>query len=527
MKDLKYIISSFCIIIISIIFISCNSDNPTQIQHPEEYLPYNPSPLMDFTLYSDTVVLSWDFDQEGTYDIYVGTNYGHLPRIDSNLSVNSYFIDNLTMDKRYFWQIIAKYGDDTTVSPIWSFYTRSKVMLFLSPIPEDGERRVNVNQTVTWDMFSNPPVDIKYDVFFDTLPEPTLVSENQSHTFFNPGKLLYDTEYYWQVIAISIDGDTSISPIWSFKTAQKLIYFSYIDPAYNSGFASTNQLLSWRIITNLEDQLRFDVYFDTLPDPELVSINQSDRYYDPGEMLQDKFYYWKLNTFDNDDDTVFGQIWQFKTEPLTPVYAVMEITQYLYGEDRRSETFRVRFDSAYSPDEPYVLLNPSSIEVKKKYSLNIDSQKEWYQYIHQYWEIGNEELVEFNIEGNFDVPDLKTSMSYYACPPKILSPMNTDYLSISGFNITWENSCTGMVQIIITNNYSLVEIVIETDNDGSYYVTSEKLTDSLLNSIYDFGFSITVIAVNEEFINAPNFDSRSVKRSISSQRIPIVFIDSL
>jgi hypothetical protein len=59
-----------------------------------------------------------------------------------------------------------------------------------------------------------------YDVYFEADdPSPdVLVSDGQTVTTYDPGTLLYETTYYWRIIAKDEHGASTPGPIWHFTT---------------------------------------------------------------------------------------------------------------------------------------------------------------------------------------------------------------------------------------------------------------------------------------------------------------------
>jgi hypothetical protein len=65
--------------------------------------------------------------------------------------------------------------------------------------------------------------------------------------------------------------------------------------------------------------LLHSVYFGTDPDPPLVSQYQSLNTYDPGTLLPETTYYWKIVAMDSDGGTTTGPVWSFTTESAIPI----------------------------------------------------------------------------------------------------------------------------------------------------------------------------------------------------------------
>lgn len=87
------------------------------------------------------------------------------------------------------------------------------------PYPSNGSTGVTIFIDLKWTC-GDPgnESNYTYTVYFGTENPPTLVSQNQSTTIYNPGVLARETTYYWQVIAYK--GNESFqSPIWRFTTA--------------------------------------------------------------------------------------------------------------------------------------------------------------------------------------------------------------------------------------------------------------------------------------------------------------------
>ncbi|MCD4735601.1 MAG: hypothetical protein K8R53_06125 [Bacteroidales bacterium] len=87
-----------------------------------------------------------------------------------------------------------------------------------NPLPNDGAVNVGADTTLSWTC-SDPDGDaLFYTIFFGENANPPLVITNHPDTFYIPGLLNYNTEYYWKIITVDAYGDSAVGPVWSFTT---------------------------------------------------------------------------------------------------------------------------------------------------------------------------------------------------------------------------------------------------------------------------------------------------------------------
>jgi len=84
------------------------------------------------------------------------------------------------------------------------------------PYPAQGSSGVTIFISLHW---VGDNQSLTYDVYFGTNNQPPLVMTNLSTTTYNPGMLLDNTTYYWQVVAYNAQQESTASPIWFFSTA--------------------------------------------------------------------------------------------------------------------------------------------------------------------------------------------------------------------------------------------------------------------------------------------------------------------
>ena len=89
-----------------------------------------------------------------------------------------------------------------------------------NPSPPDDATNQPITVTLSWTGGDPDGDSVTYDVYFeadDSTPD-VLVSDDQSGTFYDPGTLITDTHYYWQIVATDEHGATTTGPVWDFTT---------------------------------------------------------------------------------------------------------------------------------------------------------------------------------------------------------------------------------------------------------------------------------------------------------------------
>lgn len=80
----------------------------------------------------------------------------------------------------------------------------------------DAAQNISLDQQITWIAGLGQPSS--YDVYFGTSATPSLASDNQSGTSYDPGALLPSTEYFYQIIPANSAGSATGCPVRSFTT---------------------------------------------------------------------------------------------------------------------------------------------------------------------------------------------------------------------------------------------------------------------------------------------------------------------
>lgn len=86
------------------------------------------------------------------------------------------------------------------------------------PAPANGSFYISIDSCLSWSC-SDPNGDsLLYNIYFGTNPNPPLFVTNHADTSCNPGTMCYDATYYWRIVAYDLQGDSTIGPLWYFKT---------------------------------------------------------------------------------------------------------------------------------------------------------------------------------------------------------------------------------------------------------------------------------------------------------------------
>jgi predicted secreted protein len=93
-----------------------------------------------------------------------------------------------------------------------------------NPSPVNQATDGSINAQLSWSG-GDPDAGniVTYDVYFGTSPTGpmAIVSHNQTGTTYAPGTLVYNTTYYWKIVATDNHGASTPGPMWDFTTMQE------------------------------------------------------------------------------------------------------------------------------------------------------------------------------------------------------------------------------------------------------------------------------------------------------------------
>ena len=180
------------------------------------------------------------------------------------------------------------------------------------PQPAHGETGVTLNTNLKWSAAAGAT---SYQVYFgtDSTPDSSELKGDQAETTFDPGKLEYDTIYYWQVDSKNKVG-TITGDVWRFRTEAipipKPEKATSPEPAHDATEVSLDTTLEWSAAPRATS---YDVYFGASSPGELQGEQTGTTLKPDTALKYDTTYYWRVNT-KNAGGTTTGDVWSFTTK---------------------------------------------------------------------------------------------------------------------------------------------------------------------------------------------------------------------
>ena len=187
---------------------------------------YNPDPADNAeAIGPDNVTLSWTGGYGAKlHTVYIGTDYDEVSSAVGGMMVGSttYNAGSLEAEQVYYWRVDEFDGVGTYQGDVWTFTTPGAVS---APMPADGSAGASMTTALSWTAATNAT---SHQVYLgldkdavrsadagaaEYQGSATLGSES-----VDPGKLAWETLYFWRVDAVTSAG-TVKGPIWSFVTA--------------------------------------------------------------------------------------------------------------------------------------------------------------------------------------------------------------------------------------------------------------------------------------------------------------------
>ena len=208
-------------------------------------IAYNPDPADGAEFISPVSILTWTpgFGAK-LHTVYFGENFHDVNNASGGFpqGPTTHKPDLLKPGKTYYWRVDEFDTVNTNKGNVWSFTTQGAVE---SLDPSNGSVDVSQTTLLNW---SPSDHSASHQVYFGTDKVALRDADTSSPEYkgdrdlgsesYDPGKLEWDTTYYWRVDEVNNPNADSpwIGPVWSFTTANFLIvddFESYndLDPA--------------------------------------------------------------------------------------------------------------------------------------------------------------------------------------------------------------------------------------------------------------------------------------------------------
>lgn len=224
------------IVIFSLIIISCGGSGseepptPPEVKNPEKadlVLPLKNEECNQGNVISELLSrVKFEWNKSENTDTYT--------LVLKNLSTNetketttssTTLTENISRGTQYSWKIISKSNSTsiTASSETWNFFNAGEPVENYVPFPAEvvsppmgGTTDISVN--LKWNG-SDLDHDIdKYEVYLDENNPPTSLIGSTTNTTIEDVSLKTNTLYYWTVKTIDNHGNSSMSPVFEFRT---------------------------------------------------------------------------------------------------------------------------------------------------------------------------------------------------------------------------------------------------------------------------------------------------------------------
>jgi len=190
---------------------------------------YNPDPADGAEFVALDATLNWTggFGAK-LHTVYLGDNYDEVSNASggSPQGAATYKPASLEAEKVYYWRVDEFDAIDTYKGDVWGFTTAGAAG---SLEPANGAVDVQINSTLSWTPAANA---VSHDVYFGTDKDAVRNATTASPEYkgnkasgsesLDPGKLAWDSDYYWRVDAVYNTG-TVKGLVWNFATADFLL----------------------------------------------------------------------------------------------------------------------------------------------------------------------------------------------------------------------------------------------------------------------------------------------------------------
>lgn len=239
---MKTFINSTTILFAVLILFGCGGGKDEEIaMDPPDENPVseiNSPPSIPLLIYPSDKLLCIDNELEFTWESSSDTD-GDLISYTMQVTNDKQFADiisettsdetktviTLEKGKTFFWRVLAidEKNNKSNYSPSWEFYTEGEPVTNQLPFPPEvinpnpHEIISGTSTLLSWNSSDADDENLTHDVYFGTVPNAPLVSENLETNSYEV-TLEANTSYYWRIAVKDGAGGISFGPIWNFRT---------------------------------------------------------------------------------------------------------------------------------------------------------------------------------------------------------------------------------------------------------------------------------------------------------------------
>ena len=199
-------------------FVDIESDALTQFFQKAR----NPDPADGAEDVAEPLLMWTSGDTAELQRVYFGTNPDALVEVSEQAYMVYWHLEPIEPGTRYYWRIDGVEADGTVITgDLWSFVARS--LNAWGPKPADGASDVMIDAQLSWGA-GHSIMPLKHHLFFGT--DEAAVTDGtgetdkgiQEESTYDPGLLTAQTNYYFRVNEVEMDGTEREGGVWSFKT---------------------------------------------------------------------------------------------------------------------------------------------------------------------------------------------------------------------------------------------------------------------------------------------------------------------
>jgi hypothetical protein len=219
-----------------------------------------------------------------------------IDRVEIEGNKNSFVYNGALKNGTEYKWAMEVYDGNISQGPVYSFRTTEKPLQFISQNPSNNSDEIKTSDlTLSWTL-ANSSEDITYDLFFENMTSP-IAQDIRTNSYKLDKALKGNTMYSWRVMAKS-NGDTILSPIWSFRTVNSRPVINIISPDDNVINVKNSITLSWTGSDVDNDNLTYKILLGNSVSELRIVGNTSSNTYTLSDLQAGRDYYWSIEISD-------------------------------------------------------------------------------------------------------------------------------------------------------------------------------------------------------------------------------------